>query len=70
MPRVNTTSVKEELENLRGEYKRLSSEGKVSADTRLLINSLLVLLELLVSVFLEKITKKDNKNSSKPSSQT
>jgi len=31
---------------------------------------MLMIIELMLSIFLEKVTNKDSKNSSKPSSQT
>ena len=34
------------------------------------MNSMFMIIELILSIFLERSTKKDNKNSSKPSSQT
>lgn len=70
MPRVNTTSVREELERMQADFKRLLSEGKVAPETKMLMQSMFMLFELLVSVFMEKLTRKDSKNSSKPSSQT
>lgn len=70
MPRVNTTSVREELERMQSDFERLSAEGKVAAETRLLFQSMFTLVTILVSVFMEKTTRKDARNSSKPSSQT
>lgn len=70
MAKVNTTSVREEFERQRTEFERLSNAGKIGAETKLLISSMFVLFELLISVFMEKSTRKNNKNSSKPSSQT
>lgn len=34
------------------------------------MNSLFLVLELMLSIFLERLTKKESRNSSKPSSQT
>jgi len=42
----------------------------MSSEARLLIKSMIALFELVLAVFLEKRTKKTDKNSSKPSSQT
>ena len=52
------------------EFERLSAEGQVNTETRLLFQSMLTLVTILVSVFMEKTTRKDARNSSKPSSQT
>lgn len=54
MPSVNTTSVREELERMRLEFDRLSSAGKVAPETKMLFQSMFMLFELLVSVFVEK----------------
>lgn len=70
MPKIDTLSVRNQLESLRAEFSQLSAEGKVSQDVGLLFKSLLGLVELLVAIFMEKTTKKTSKNSSKPSSQT
>jgi len=70
LPSVNTRSAREELDFLRAEYERLSSSGKISPEVKLLIHSMFILFDVLVSVFLEKTTKKNPKNSSLPSSQT
>lgn len=67
---MNKTSVREEIERLKHEFELLSSAGKVSPETRVVINSLLIIVELILSVFLEKKTRKNSKNSSLPPSQT
>jgi len=70
LPSVNNISVREELERLQSEFERLSADGEVTPATKILFQSMLVLVTLLVSVFMEKTTRKDSRNSSKPSSQT
>jgi transposase len=70
MATVNKTSIREEVERLKQEFEQLCSAGKVSSEIRLIMNSLLVVVELILSVFLEKKTRKNSKNSSIPSSQT
>ena len=70
MGTVNKTSVREEIERLKQEFEQLCSAGKVSPDVRVVMNSLLVVLELVLAVFLEKKTRKNSKNSSLPPSQT
>ena len=68
--KVDKTSVREELECLKQDFEQLCSDGKVTQEVRLVMNSLLVVVELMLSVFLEKKTRKDSKNSSLPPSQT
>jgi len=55
--------VREELDHLRSEYDRLSASGKVSPEVTMLIKGMFLLFEVLVSVFLEKTTRKNSKNS-------
>ena len=70
MPDINKTSVREELDRLKTDFQKQSDAGIISEESRLLIQSLFTLLNLIVAIFLEKTTTKTNKNSSKPSSQT
>lgn len=70
MSSVNTTSVRDELERLRGEFDRVSNSGGVTPETKIIFQSLFMLVQLLVSVFMEKSLRKNSKNSHKPSSQT
>lgn len=70
MGSVNKQSLREEFEALKGRFEQLCAGGKMTAESRALVEALLMLLELLMAVFMEKHTAKDSKNSSKPSSQT
>lgn len=70
MANINKTSVREELDRLRSHFNELSSEGSLTRESKMLMQSMLTLLELICAIFLEKNTPKTNKNSSKPSSQT
>ena len=70
MGTMNKISVREEIERLKNDFEQLCSAGKVSPETRVVMNSLLVVVELILAVFLEKKTRKNSKNSSIPSSQT
>ena len=70
MATLNKKSLREEFDKLEAEFARLSSEGKVSKESQTLINAMIGLFRILIAVFMEKATKKNNKNSSIPSSQT
>ena len=70
MATVDKISVREEIDRLKQEFEQLCSSGKVSSEIRVVMNSLLVVVELILSVFLEKKTRKNSKNSSLPPSQT
>jgi transposase len=67
---LNKQSLREEFEALKGRFAQLGAEGKISAESRALFEALLMLLQVLMAVFMEKHTLKNSTNSSKPSSQT
>jgi transposase len=70
MATVNKTSVKEEISKIKTDFERLCAKGEVTSELKVIMNSLLMIVELLLSIFLERQTKKNSKNSSIPSSQT
>lgn len=70
MGSVNTQSVREEAERIKSEFQRIVANKKMDPQVCMLMQSMFMLINLLISIFLEKSTKKTNKNSSKPSSQT
>ena len=70
MAQIHKSSVRDELDRLRNEFKSLSSQKKVSPEIAMLFSSMFVLMELVCAIFLEKKTKKSDKNSSIPPSQT
>jgi transposase len=70
MASLNRTSLREELDTLKGQFERLCADGKMGQEGRALFHALLMLLELLMAVFLEKRTPKNSRNSGLPSSQT
>ncbi len=70
MATIDKISVREEVDRLKIEFERLCSTGKVSPEIQMVMNSLLVVIGVILSVFLEKKTRKTSKNSSLPPSQT
>ena len=70
MATINKKSIREEVDRLKDEFEQLCSEDTVSSEIRVLMNSMLVIIELILSIFLEKKTRKNSENSSLPSSQT
>ena len=70
MSSVNGQSVREEAERIKAEFDRIAASKKIDTESKILFQSMLILINLLIAIFLEKTTKKNNKNSSKPSSQT
>ena len=70
MPSVNKQSLREEFEQIKERFETLSNEDVIAHETTALFQSMIMLFELLIAVFMEKKTRKDNRNSSIPSSQT
>lgn len=70
MASLNKSSVREEVGELKAEFEQLSREGKITPESLALLKSLFLVIELILSIFLERQTKKTGKNSSLPSSQT
>lgn len=69
MGTVNRESIRDEAERISTEFDRLFAENKITNESKLLFQSMLMLINLLIAIFLEKTTKKTNINSSKSSSQ-
>ena len=63
MATLNKTSVREEVDRLKQEFDKLCSDSKVSPEIRAVMSSLLVVVDLILAIFLEKTTRKNNKNS-------
>ena len=70
MSSLNKQSLREEFTALKERFGQLSADGKVGAESRALIEALLMLMQVLIAVFMEKNTPKSSTNSSKPSSRT
>lgn len=70
MATIDKQSVREEFNRIKSEFQQLSEYKKVPLEYATLIKSLFLLFELVLSIFMEKTTKKTQVNSSKPSSQT
>ncbi len=69
MATIHTNSFREELEKIKTDFSEQSADGMPDSAATL-IKSLIVLLEMMFAIFLEKTTRKNNKNSNRPSSQT
>ena len=70
MANLDKSSVRNEVSRLRADFEQLCAEGKITTDSQVLMNSMFMIIELILSIFLERSTQKDNNNSSIPSSQT
>ena len=67
---TDKTSVREEFSKLKSEFEQLKSHGMVPKECRILMQSIFILVELILVIFLEKKTKKNQNNSSIPPSQS
>lgn len=69
MASVNKQSLREEFDALKGRFAQLVADGKMAGESRALVEALLLLLQLLMAVFMERATPKTSTNSSRASSQ-
>ena len=67
---MDKQSVREEFDRLKSEFTLLSDNKKIPAESKALFTGLIMLLEVILAIFLEKKTKKTKDNSGKPPSQT
>ena len=70
MATVNKASLREEFDSIKAQFQHLSDTGKLTDESCVLIQGMVTLFEVLIAVFMEKRTPKNNRNSSLPSSQT
>lgn len=70
MANLDKASVRTEVSRLKTDFEKLCAEGKITCESQAMMNSLFMVVELILAIFLERTTQKDTTNSSKPSSQT
>jgi transposase len=70
MGTINKTSLREEADRIKIEFDQMAKNGKLDSECKVLFKSMIILINLLISIFLEKKIIKTSKNSSKPPSQT
>lgn len=70
MATLDQSSVRNEVARLKADFNTLRDEGKITVESQVLMNSMFMIVELILSIFLEKTTRKHSKNSSIPASQT
>ena len=66
MANLDKTSVRNEVSRLKADFEQLCTEGKITSESKVLMGSLFMIVELILSIFLERVTQKDSKNSSNP----
>ena len=70
MASLDKISVRNQVEKLKVEFERLRCDGKVTVEVQAIMSSMLMMIELILAIFLERATKKSCDNSSIPPSQT
>ena len=70
MAKVNAASLRQEFEDEKARIAALRADGKLSRDVDASFRALVTLLSILITVLLEKTTRKGSQNSSLPPSQT
>jgi transposase len=70
MASLDKSSVRNEVSRLKADFEQLCLTGKITPESQVLMNSLFMIIELILSIFLERVTKKNSNNSSIPSSQS
>ena len=64
MARINQASLRAQLDDCRARFDAIKQKGEASADTLALFDTLFLLLDIVVAVFLAKTTPKTSRNSS------
>jgi len=67
---IDKTSLRTEFQDLKDQFHAIQSREEVSSEIIILFKSMMMLFEVIISIFLEKATTKNSKNSSIPPSQT
>jgi len=70
MATVDKQSVRDEFDKIKSGFQEQVAAGKVSTEVATLFNTLMMLFNIILTIFMEKSTKKISANSSIPPSQT
>jgi transposase len=70
MANVDKESVREKVDEIKRQFEQLRADQNTSAEVIAMFSSMMLIIDLILSIFMEKQTKKNSKNSSIPSSQT
>lgn len=67
---MDKQSVRKEFDRIKSEFAHISKKQKITPEIKSLFTAMILLMEVVLAIFLEKKTKKTKANSSKPPSQT
>ena len=67
---MDKQSVRKEFDRIKSEFGHISKKQKITPEIKSLFTAMILLMEVVLAIFLEKKTKKTKANSSKPPSQT
>lgn len=70
MATLDKQSVRDEFDKIKAGFDEQVKAGKVTSEVATLVNTLIMLFSIVLSIFLEKKTKKTSANSGIPPSQT
>ena len=70
MASLDKASVRGQVEKIKSDFEQLRRDGKVTVEVGAIMGSMLMIIELILAIFLERATKKNSGNSSIPPSQT
>ena len=70
MASIDKQSIRAEFDKIKATFDEQVKSGKVSTEVATLFNTLMMLFNIILSIFMEKNTKKTSANSSIPPSQT
>ena len=67
---VDKKYVREEVDKVKADFDQLCESGKISPESKVLFSSMFMIMNLILSIFMERTTRKNSKNSSIPPSQS
>lgn len=70
MASIDKQTIRAEFDKIKAGFEEQVKSGKVSTEIATLVNTLMMLFNIVLSIFMEKNTKKTSANSSIPPSQT
>ena len=68
MATVDRTSVRAQFEEYKAQFETLRQQGKLSQEAVVLFNGMMLMMDLMITLLLEKMTRKRSTNSSLPPS--